>query len=738
MVINYTLRCITLWMLFISFVTSVHAASISGDLSKWQPIAIDFTGPSAAENLDSPNPFLDYRLTVKLISPSGHQITVPGFFAGDGNGGGSGNVWRARFSADEIGQWRYSAMLHQGHEIAVDLNESAGNPMTLQDASGSFHIDPARSHAQGFFRHGRLEYVGGHYLKFRDGPYWIKGGTDSPENLLGFAGFDNTYSQGGAEPGFLHQFSAHRSEWREGDPLFRSADSGVDARGLIGALNYLGSQGVNSIYFLPMNLGGDGQDTYPFIGTENNHYDKTHYDISKLHQWNLILNHAQSQGIALNIVLSETEPENEQWFDGGQMGVERKLYFRELIARFGYLLAAKWNLGEENDFPVDQLRQQADYIQALDWSNKPIAVHNHLHSFYHYDRITGDSRFRATSIQYDAPKAGYLVERWRQQSSASGNPWVIDMDENSNGASSENAERRRKEILYDVLFSGGNIEWYFGSNPEPLGGDITADDFHQYEAMWRFTRHARVFMENELPFWNMQPADGLVSGESGTFGGAEVFALPGELYAVYLPETNGNELLDLTGVGGDFIQRWFDPASGEFAGNTVSVTGGQSILLGNPPGRWAQDWVVLVRRAGFLGANSAANSQSAQPQTVSVEQPIVNNESDAQAQNIAQPDPVEQSINAPVFIPIDSQQIKVGETLILPVQPYDLDGFPPALNLLNVLDSARMEDNGDGTRTLYWTPSPAEIGLITLTFVATDATDPALQVKLDVSVQIIP
>ena len=31
-----------------------------------------------------------------------------------------------------------------------------------------------------------------HYLKFVDGGYWLKGGADSQENMLGYADFDNT------------------------------------------------------------------------------------------------------------------------------------------------------------------------------------------------------------------------------------------------------------------------------------------------------------------------------------------------------------------------------------------------------------------------------------------------------------------------------------------------------------------------------------------------------------------
>jgi len=49
-------------------------------------------------------------------------------------------------------------------------------------------------------------------------------------------------------------------------------------------------------------------------------------------------------------VLHETEAANENLHDDGTLGVERKLYYRELVARFGHHLAVFWNIGEENDY----------------------------------------------------------------------------------------------------------------------------------------------------------------------------------------------------------------------------------------------------------------------------------------------------------------------------------------------------------------------------------------------------
>ncbi|MFK7893283.1 MAG: DUF5060 domain-containing protein [Granulosicoccus sp.] len=685
----------------------VYSANISGELTKWYPITLDFNGPSASESDDPVNPFLDYRLTVDLTSPSGVVTRVPGFFAGDGQGLGRGRVWRVRFSADEVGLWRYKAWFHEGEEIAVSLDMQAGRQISLEDSAGQFSIGPRNTNAPGFLKSGRLEYVGEHYMKFRDGPYWIKGGTDSPENLLGYAGFDGTEDQGGIRPDFLHDFSEHRVDFRPADPLFTNSSSGADSRGLIGALNYLGAQGVNSVYFLPMNLGGDGQETYPFVAAANNRFNKTHYDISKLYQWNLALNHAQEQGVALNIVLSETETENERWLDNGAMGVERKLFFRELIARFGYLMAVKWNLGEENDFRLEQLQLHAGYIKALDWSNKPIAVHTHINQFYRYGELLGDPRFSATSIQYDPQFAGQFVEQWRSNSAAAGHPWVLDMDENTNGLGVEGVDVRRKQILYDVLFSGGNIEWYFGYSPPPVGGDIDAGNFRYRESMWKQMRYAREFMEREMPFWRMQPADDLVQRERDDFGGAEVFALDGEVYAVYLPATNGAETLNMRGASGVFRQRWFNPRTGETVGAENNINASTRLELGNPPSQIGQDWVVLIDKDEL--------SQPVEP--------------------VELPDPVTNA--APFFDNLSETTLRVGQWYSATLTATDSDGTYPVVSVGELPQGMLVKSEGNGQLQLDWLVPDSAAQTSRVELIAIDALDRSLVTRQTMLIRVI-
>ena len=72
----------------------------------------------------------------------------------------------------------------------------------------------------------------------------------------------------------------------------------------------------------------------------------------------------------------ETEAENEDWLDNGQLGTERRLFYRELIARFGHHPAIRWNLCEENDFSASRLDQFAAFITAIDSNESIISVHN--------------------------------------------------------------------------------------------------------------------------------------------------------------------------------------------------------------------------------------------------------------------------------------------------------------------------------------------------------------------------
>jgi Ca2+-binding RTX toxin-like protein len=568
-------------------------ATASEERKKWHPLTLSFVGPNASETTKSPhNPFLDYRLQVTFTGPGGQTYAVPGFFDGDGSGGKTGNVWRVRFTPDEAGTWSYQASFRKGANVAVDLDPTAGTAKAFDGDSGTLDIAERDATAPGFLKFGRLEYVGEHYLKFRDGPYWLKGGANSPENLLGYAGFDNT-------PQAQHTFSPHAGDWQTGDPVFNTSSSD-EGKGLIGATNYLSSQEVNSIYFLPMNIGGDGQDTSPYVGPINwagsPSNDNLHFDISKLGQWESAFAHAQRKGIHLHFVLNEAEEANKRELDDGTLGVERKLFYREMIARYGHHLALQWNISEEYDhlYPLgpERVKEFAGYIQQQDPYDHPITVHNRYDPDVSWTPFLGDGRFSITAFQYPGRYAGHgaEVEEWRQKTAAAGRPIPVSMDELET-ATQDNADQQRKAILWPTYLSGGQLGWYIKEE------DRTLEDFRRYEELWTYTRHARSFVEGNLPFWEMEPQDGLLSGESTDYSGGQVFAKAGQLYAVYLPNATSTGTLDLSSVSGSFQKRWYNPRAGSFEGGAQTISGGGKRSLGTPPSSPSDDWVVLLKKA---------------------------------------------------------------------------------------------------------------------------------------------
>jgi len=562
---------------------------VSGESKKWHPVTIDFKGPDTSETAVDPNPFLDYRFQVQFTSPSDRTYNVPGFYAGDGEGRGSGNIWRVCFSPGEVGEWSFIASFRQGPQVAVSLDAIAGKSTGFDGCQGSFSVEGYDENARGFLKWGRLEYIGGHYLKFHDGPYWLKGGNDTPEDLLAYRGFDNT-------TGARHEYAEHAQDWNPGDPDWNNGAG----KGIIGFLNYMAEEHVNSIYFMPNNIGGDGKNVWPYVGKidPKGHpdNDNLHFDISKLHQWEIVFDHAQRKGIFLHFVLNEAEEPNKRELDNGKLGAERKLFYRELVARFGHHLALQWNLCEEYNlrFKIspESAKEYAGYIQAVDPYDHPIAIHHAGNAIKAWEPFLGDKRFTVTSFQ---TRDIDVVEKWRVLSKEAGVPHVIGMDEFfPDKATPENADRHRRQYIWPIYLSGGQLEFI-------LDELLKTENFRKYEKHWRYMWYARRFMERNLPFWEMEPADDLLEGESVYKGktstdDGQVFAKAGQCYALYFPSAQETGTLDLTAARGKFTKRWYNPRTGRFVGPATPTKGGGKITVGPPPEDSDKDWALLIKR----------------------------------------------------------------------------------------------------------------------------------------------
>jgi hypothetical protein len=568
--------------------------ALSGELETWHRVTLTFGGPESSE--DAPdNPFLDYRLTV-VFTRDARSYVVPGFFAADGDaaesGATAGDRWRVHFAPDAPGTWRWKASFRHGPGVAIDDDPGAGEPLAFDGASGAFDVAPTDETGRDHRGKGRLEYVGERYLRFAGtGEAFIKGGADSPENFLAYADFDG---------GGRHRYAPHLADFRPGDPTWR----GGRGRGIMGALDYLAGQGMNSVYFLTMNVGGDGRDVWPWTAPG----ERTRYDCSKLDQWEIVFSHMDAVGLMLHLVQQETE--NDHLLDGGRLGPERKLYYRELVARFAHHLALVWNLGEENTNTDAERKAFATWIRALDPYRHPIVVHTPPSRAAYdgtYEPLLGFEAFEGPSLQIaDVRDVHGETLRWVERSRATGRPWFVSFDEVGPAALGVQPDDLdpghdaiRKWGLWGHLMAGGaGVEWYFGSTEVGVEGrekqtiwwDLETEDWRTRQQMWDETRVALDFFRRHLPFATMQPMDSLVSGGEGW-----CLAKPGEVYAVYLPE-GGSVALDLGAARREYEVLWLDAKAGGplRRGSVERVRGPGVQALGAPPVA-GRDSVALVR-----------------------------------------------------------------------------------------------------------------------------------------------
>ncbi len=563
---------------------------VQGELNRWHGVTVDFEGPASSET-GKPNPFLHYRLNVTFTQGDAKYV-VPGYFAGDGRGGPEGSTWRVHFAPPTPGSWRYEASFRAGYQVNVSTSPDAGSRTYCDRALGQFTV--AKSDKAGpDFRaadRGLLRNTGNHYLTFAgSGRPWVKGGPDIPENFFGYAGFDNT-------PKPRHRFEAHAVDWRPGDPDW---DNGRGKR-IIGAFNYIAAQGGNCVYFLPMNIGGDGKDTFPTIGD----YEKTRYDNSKLDQWEIVFAHAQSLGIFLHFQLAETESGNENYHDGGQLGPQRKLYYRQMIARFGHHNGLEFDLGEENDYGPKRRIAFAAYLKAVDPYDHPVTTHTHTNKYEEfYGPLLGNADFDMTAFQgtHSGMAMAEVIAQWRKRSAASGQKLAVSFDEPQKIENDAHDEKdgypngRRNKMWPAYMSGAAGFEWYVQADGGGHGLDHRLEDFREMKPALNWAGHATRFL-GRLPLLDMTPSHGLAKQSKS--GSTYVLAKPGEVYALYDDRTGAGLRLDLTGISGVFDVRWFDPRHGGALqeGSVAAVTGGSVVELGSAPSNVDEDWVCLVRR----------------------------------------------------------------------------------------------------------------------------------------------
>jgi hypothetical protein len=509
--------------------SAVANADDYGEFAKWSKVELSFAGPDL-RGAGTPNPFA-VQFDVRFSSPGGKQFVLPGFYDGDGKGNLNGNVWKARFSADQTGPWKFTT---------VSDNE------LLNGIAGEFSVTKVTETARGFWKWGRLESVGTaenkiRYLKFRDGPYWLKAGCDDPENFLG------NY----ANYGTLTKREA--------------------------AIDYLADWGINSCYIMTHNIGGDDKDVWPWLGKTQREAMSSggkdaRFDVAKLDEWRQLFEYMQTRGVVPYLVLED---------DSAWKGYDHDRYYRELVARFGYLPALLFNCGEEHNENY-RLSQGLEFISRL----KQIDPYDHPRGIHNVNQPNADyvdaRHIDFTSIQTGSPGNRTGLEHAIEHNKMTIG-WIKLCESRDRRVLMVNFDEGRPEADRRAWWStylGGGV-WEAHVLP-PYDRPMSA-----WQATWKELGGARAFMES-IPFWKMQPANDLV-----TDGRAFCLARPGEAYALYLPVGGAIQVKLNSGV--NYEAGWWNPSNtlaDSFEKHTTCTGGLQRF---EAPGQG--DWALRIVRA---------------------------------------------------------------------------------------------------------------------------------------------
>lgn len=504
------------------------AEAETGPFAKWSKVELAFEGPTS-QGRGKANPFA-VRLDVTFTSPSGEEYQVPGFYDGDGQRSLDGNVWKVRFSADEEGTWSYRTQSSNGR---------------LDGRAGRFTVTAVPDDAKGYWQWGRLESIGTpdngiRYLKFRDGPYWLKAGCDDPENFLGSYENYNTLAD-------------------------RKA-----------AIDFLAERGINSLYIMTHNIDGDDNDVWPWLGAtpgqaKANGGDDARFDIAKLEAWRELFEYMQARKVVPYLVLED---------DSAWDAYDHQRYWREMIARFGYLPAILFNLGEEHNenYSFTEGLQFARQLDQIDPFDHPRGIHNISRA---RDEYVDAAALDFTSIQTGQPGTRRGVKHAVEHNEIA-IEWIERCRSRGRRVLMVNFDEGRPELdrraWWSAYLGGGVWEAHV---VEPYDRPMTA-----WEPVWTELGGTRAFLET-LPFWEMEPRNDLVKD-----GLAFCLAKPGAAYALYLPE-GGEVMLELP-EGGSYEAAWWNPDNGVNGGLThESLVGGGERRFTSPG---SGDWALRIQR----------------------------------------------------------------------------------------------------------------------------------------------
>ncbi|MEM9528315.1 MAG: DNRLRE domain-containing protein, partial [Bacteroidota bacterium] len=271
---------------------------------------------------------------------------------------------------------------------------------------------------------------------------------------------------------------------------------------------------------------------------------------------------------------------------------ERKLYFREMIARFSHHLALNWNMGEENTQTTEQRKDMAAYFAETDPYQHLRVIHTYPgQKGSVYNPLLGDdSDYTGASLQTSNPNQQQTftdTRTWVNNSANAGKKWVIAIDEPGSaqiGVDEDPDDRKltRHRVVWGNFMAGGaGSEFYYGYSTSC--DDLDCQNHRTRDE--KYTDAAIALQFFQVHFQSYLPE--VINDNDLTPDDDQDYALAkaGIAYAVYRPNGGATAINLPTGI--NWLVQWYNPRTGTMS-NSSSLTNGQLEAPDN------NDWTALL------------------------------------------------------------------------------------------------------------------------------------------------
>jgi hypothetical protein len=554
----------------------VPPGQVSFSQSTHELEAYDFEEVSAEVSLPhAANPFADASIRGTFeLSGGSKRWEVEGFADAE-----DGSVYRVRFMPSTPGDYRYRVEYHQGG--------------STRSTEGTFHVTngrrkgPVRIDPQNRW-HFTWEGTGEHYFFNGTTAYWLMGWRD--EGVIR----DSIDRLQKLKVNRIRVTIAGRTSVFYGEPVI----AGLNWTPFIAA--WPTERGLRWLHGFGrlaqrVNVGRGLTDYLAELGRIEDVYhpgfDYSRFNVAYWQKFERALRFARDRDVIFSLVLDMNDSRSHP-APGSE---DERRYIRYAIARFGAFSNITWDLGDDLDsYRDDQwTHETGNLIKQLD-------PYKHLATSHPVDNIHQDRTsewFDFTSFQeWSRPQHSFmLAQRKMQQELGRIIPQTNEeygyedhYPMQAQGLGSDSADTLRR-TAWEIVMAGGyqtsGETARRGTNvwPDTGGGwingrgDGTMTMFQGYSHMVDFF--------TSFDWWKTEPHDELV--DQGDY----CLALPGQIYAVYLPR-GGRVTIRVE--PGEYIGTWWSATTGEktrLAPVSVRAASWTSPLA---PGK--DDWALLLQR----------------------------------------------------------------------------------------------------------------------------------------------